>query len=265
MKNKPEKHSKFKKQLVSGTVYAALAAVVAAVTVNTTVNILSGNDTELPQSVPENITLSLPELPEIPKIDIPELSLDVIPDIPLSESDGSSAVSETSDGVDSTLTEQASLSSIIPETNTIPDDAELGIDKFIKPCDGYVSKEHSADIPVYSTTLSDYRIHIGVDVTGEIGTPVCAVYGGIVTDIYNDDLYGKTVCIKNRDGYTVKYSNLLDEVNANVTKDGLIATGQVIGGIGDTALCEAVDASHLHLEIYDADGNPVDPEDLISF
>ncbi len=266
MKKKTSGQNNLKKQLISGTVYVALAAVVVAVTVNTTVGLLSGNDVKIPDSVPENITLSLPELPEIPKVDIPELSLDVLPDIPLPESDGSSAVSETADGVDSTVTEQqVSLPDVIPETPVIPDDAELGIDRFIKPCDGYVSKEHSADIPVYSTTMSDYRIHIGVDVTGDIGTPVCAVYGGIVTDIYNDDLYGKTVCIKNRDGYTVKYSNLLPEVNANVTKDALITTGQVIGGIGDTALCEAVDTSHLHLEIYDADGNPVDPEDLISF
>ena len=184
--------------------------------------------------------------------------------------DNSSPVSDSPSGIDSLITDadptgDITESSTVTQVPLIPEDAQLGISKFLKPCDGYVSKEHSADVPVYSTTLSDYRIHIGVDVTGEIGTPVCAVNGGIVTDIYDDDLYGKTVCIQNRDGYTMKYSNLLPTINANVAVGTLITTGQTIGGIGDTALCEAVDTSHLHLEIYDKDGNPIDPEDLISF
>ena len=113
--------------------------------------------------------------------------------------------------------------------------------------------------------MADYRIHTGIDVTGELGTPVCAVIGGIVSDIYTDDLYGKTVCITSRDGYTVKYSNLLPTLNGNVEKGSLIATGTAIGGIGDTALCEAVDPPHVHIEIYDSDGLAIDPENLISF
>lgn len=268
MKNKNSGQKSLKKQLISGTVYVALAAVVVAVTVNTTVGILSGADVEIPESTPENINLELPSLPDIPKIDVPELSLDLSYDPSLSEAgDNSSAVSDSPAGIDSLVTEtpHTENTGTVSEAPLIPEDAQLGINRFIKPCDGYVSKEHSADIPVYSTTLSDYRIHIGVDVTGDIGTPVCAVNGGIVTDIYDDDLYGKTVCIQNRDGYTMKYSNLLPTVNANVKVGSLITTGQTIGGIGDTALCEAVDSSHLHLEIYDGDGNPVDPEMLISF
>lgn len=263
MKNKNTAHKALKKQLLSGTIYVALAAVVVAVTVNTTVGILSGKDVKIPDSTPQNMSLDLPSIPDIPKIDIPELSLN----LPDNSNDDVSPVSDSPDGIDSVITETpvAENAGTISEIPLIPDDAELGFDKFIKPCDGYVSKEHSADVPVYSTTLSDYRIHIGVDITGEIGTPVCAVNGGIVTDIYDDDLYGKTVCIQNRDGYTVKYSNLLPTVNANISIGSIVTTGQTIGGIGDTALCEAVDASHLHLEIYDKDGTAVDPEDLISF
>lgn len=266
MKNKTSGQKSLKKQLISGTVYVALAAVVVAVTVNTTVGILSGGNVEIPNS-PENTNLELPSIPDIPKIDIPELSLDLSGDSLLQDTkEDTSPVSDSPDGIDSVITENpVTEAANSPAPLAIPDDAKLGFDKFIKPCDGYVSKEHSIDIPVYSTTLSDYRIHIGVDVTGDIGTPVCAVNGGIVTDIYDDDLYGKTVCIQNRNGYTMKYSNLLPALNANVTVGSLVTTGQTIGGIGDTALCEAVDASHLHLEIYDSDGNPVDPEDLISF
>lgn len=261
MKNKNNASKSTKRQLISGTVYIALAAVVAAVTVNTTVGILSGRNSNLSDSTPYDISIDLPEIPELQKIDIPELPLSVTETPSLS--DDTSPVSDTVSGVDSVVTED--VATIKEDIPFIPEDAELGIDRFIKPCDGYVAKEHSADVPVYSTTLSDYRIHVGVDVTGEIGTPVSAVIGGVVTDIYNDDLYGTTVCTKSKDGYTVKYSNLLPTVNSNITKDALITTGQTIGGIGDTALCEAVEPSHLHLEIYDSDGTPVNPEDLISF
>lgn len=269
MKNKSNNHTRFKKQLISGTIYTALAAVVVAVTVNTTVGVLSGHKVELPNAVPQNTALDLPDFSDLPKIEIPEIINDISGVVSENEKADTAPVSETGDGVTADIIESLSQSlpdlQDTPEPISIPDDAYLGIDRFIKPCDGYVSKEHSADVPVYSTTLSDYRIHIGVDVTGDIGTPVAAVTGGIVTDIYTDDLYGKTVCIQTKDGYTVKYSNLLDVLNANVTVGSLITTGQTIGGIGDTALCEAVEASHLHLEMYDSTDTPVDPEDFISF
>ena len=261
MKNRNTEKKSLKKQLISGTVYVALAAVVAAVTVNTTVDLLSDTEYELPD-IDQGVTdIDFSSMDDLPRVDLPDVSL-AIPEMdPLPDS---SPVSDTAGGIDSLLTEEA------PVTDTavspaIPDDADLGIDRFIKPCDGYVSKEHSVDVPVYSTTLSDYRIHVGIDVTGEIGTPVLSVCGGVVCDIYNDDMYGTTVCVQNRDGYTVKYSNLLPTLNANISVGALLATGDVIGGIGDTALAEAVDSSHLHLEMYDDSQNPVNPEDFISF
>lgn len=265
-KRNTEKKS-LRRQLISGTVYAALAAVVVAVTVNTTVGMISGKSTlPITDSTPQNLASEIPELPEL---NLPELNIPVpANDFTVPETK-TAPVSDTAEGVNDIVTEEITDNSdnVSAESLslTIPDDAVLGIDRFIKPCDGYVSKEHSSDVPVYSTTLSDYRIHIGVDVTGDIGTPVSCVCGGIVTDIYDDDLYGKTVCIQNRDGYTVKYSNLHPTLNATTKVGAIIATGDTIGGIGDTALCEAVDTPHLHLEIHDSDGNPVDPENLISF
>ena len=268
MKNtNPEKKS-LKKQLLSGTVYVALAAIVVAVTVNTTVGMLSGDNFEIPDANPENINVEIPSIPEIPPLIIPEISLEENTPV-LPPDNKSQIVSDIEEGISSTITEQATTEGI-SETSPvlildIPEEADLGIDKFVKPCDGYVSKEHSAEIPVYSATLSDYRVHVGVDVTGEIGTPVSAVIGGVITDIYHDDLYGKTVCIKSRDGYTVKYSNLMPSLYSGIEVGRLVKTGSTIGGIGDTALCEAVDSPHVHIEIYDSDGLAINPENLISF
>lgn len=260
MNNKnPDKRS-LKKQLISGTVYVALAAVVVAVTLNTTVGMLSDAEYEIPKVTESKTDTNFSDIVELPKVELPELTL-TVPNTGINPD--TAPVVENPDGIDSHFTEPDI--EMITQVPVIPENADLGIDRYIKPCDGYILKEHSADLPVYSTTLSDYRIHVGVDVTGEIGTPVLSVCGGVVTDIYNDDLYGKTVCVQNKDGYTVKYSNLLPTVNANVNVGALLSTGDVIGGIGDTALCEAVDASHLHLEMYDKSGNAVNPENFISF
>ena len=147
----------------------------------------------------------------------------------------------------------------------IPVDANLGLDRFIKPCAGFITVSHSVELPVYSPTMSDYRTHIGVDVAESLGTEIVAVCGGIVTDIYTDDLYGMTVEVVNREGYTVRYSNLTEKLSAGIEKGAIMKTGASIGGIGETAICEAVETPHVHLEIYDAKGTPVNPEDLIDF
>ena len=267
MKKSNSGKSSFRRQLISGAIYAALAVVISAVTINTTVGMLTAKDKiEIPDAPSDNISVEIPSLPEISELVLPEIDTQTLPDD--ASSLQTSPVSETPSGVDSTVTEPILLTEQVNEETDvfgIPADADLGIDRFVKPCDGYVQKEHSAEIPVYSATMADYRVHVGVDVTGEPGAPVCAVIGGIVSDVYNDDLYGKTVCITSRGGYTVKYSNLLPTLNGNIEKGALIKTGDVLGGIGDTALCEAVDPSHVHIEIYDSDGLAIDPENLISF
>ena len=261
-KRTPEKKS-LARQLLSGAIYTALASVVVAVTVNTTVRMISDRNSLFPDNTPQNIDVKIPSVPEIPPLKLPEI--DVIPgadETPITVSDTAEGVSDTITGSES---ENVATTESLDFVFEIPDEADLGIDRFIKPCDGYVSKEHSADIPVYSATLSDYRVHVGIDITGDIGTPVSAICGGIITEIYDDDLLGKTVCVKTKSGYTVRYSNLLPELNARIKVNETIATGDIIGGIGETALSEAVDSSHLHLEIYDAEGNAENPEKLISF
>lgn len=269
-KNNPQKKS-LRRQLLSGTVYIALAAVVAAVTINTTVGLLS-DKAPLPD-IPEfdNIGTELPSVPDLPPISIPKTDALTLPSLP----DLSQSVSDTQDGVDSEVIENDIVSEILPveisvpetveEVERIPKDLNMGYDGFIKPCGGYVSKGFSIDIPVYSSTMSDYRTHCGVDVTGDVGDAVYVVCGGLVTDIYDDDLYGKTVVMETVTGHIVKYSNLLSDLNAKTAVGALLPTGTELGGIGKTAICEAVEPSHLHIEIFNAEGVAVNPEDLIDF
>ena len=265
----PPNNKSLKRQLLSGTIYVALAAVVVAVTLNTTIGLIS-DKTTIPktENTSEENYSGLPNTYTVPELTLPDFN------IPVPESSDNTPVSDVAEGIDSLIVEaepivqeNLSESPSVPSTSplSIPDGANLGLDKFIRPCNGFVSKAHSVDVPVYSPTMSDYRTHTGIDIVGDLGTEIYCVNGGIVTDIYDDDLYGTTVEIRNRSGYTMKYSNLMPTLSAGIEIGTIIKTGDPVGGIGETAICEVVETPHLHLEIYDEDGNPVDPEDLISF
>ena len=281
MKKFSQSKRSFRRQIVSGCVYVALSAVVVAVSLGTALSLFPDTNPTV-DTVPDsqNLNLSLPETDFVPSL--PELSPShsydytaVLPDIDTGEE--GVAVSDNAEGINATITENTipdvtePLSTTVGDTETqpspisIPDGADLGFDGFIKPNDGFITVSHSQDTPVFSPTMLDYRTHIGVDISGETGESIKAVNGGVVTEIYFDDLLGNTVCMKNSDGYIIKYSNLLPVLADGIEVGKVIETGRIIGGIGETAICEAAEASHLHLEIYDGDGNPVDPENLIDF
>lgn len=141
---------------------------------------------------------------------------------------------------------------------------EIGYDGYVKPCSGYISKEFSIDVPVYSATMYDYRTHSGIDIACDIGTPVKAVTNGVITDIYEDYMYGTTVVVEHADGVCSIYSNLSADLPAETVVGRSVMTGEILGGVGNTALCESAEANHLHLEMT-KDGTAVDPEEYIKF
>lgn len=269
-----------KKQLIGGTVYVALAAVVAAVTLHATVGMISDKTKDI--NLDETLNLPSVDLPSVPKT--PSLNLSQ-GEVENKNNLSDSAVGDIADGISALIEENAKRleedNAKIEETESvdvekgtisgenlsleIPESANLGLEKFIKPCSGFVSKSHSTLVPVYSPTMSDYRTHTGVDVAESVGTEIVCVNGGIVTDIYNDDLFGKTVKMKNKEGFTIVYSNLLETLSDGVEVGAILKTGDSLGGIGESAICEAVEAPHVHLEIYNAEGVALDPEELIDF
>jgi hypothetical protein len=44
----------------------------------------------------------------------------------------------------------------------------------LKPASGYISREFSNDELLYTPTMNDFRTHDGIDITGDIGSPVSA-------------------------------------------------------------------------------------------
>ena len=100
--------------------------------------------------------------------------------------------------------------------------------------------------------------HQGVDMAGALNTPILAAKAGTVS-ISKDETtgYGKWIEIKHDDGTRSRYAHMnqrMAEVGARVT------AGQQIGKMGSTGMSTG---SHLHFEVFNAQGQKVDPGNLM--
>jgi len=132
---------------------------------------------------------------------------------------------------------------------------------FIAPASGKVSKVHSTSIPVYSETLEAWKIHTGIDIMTDDGAPVFAVAAGEVTNVYSDPMLGNTVEITHANGVVSRYSNLA--TGALPVTGTVVESGAKIGTVGDSAISEIADETHLHFEML-VEKASVDPLEYIS-
>ena len=134
---------------------------------------------------------------------------------------------------------------------------------FVMPIDGEVVLNHDMETPVYSSTLSEWRVHTGVDISAESGADVYASAPGVVTAIFNDARYGYTVEIQHNNDVKTRYSNLAKDESKMLQVGDQVQQGDKIGTIGDTSLFELADEPHLHFEVV-YKGKKVNPLDYIS-
>ncbi len=133
---------------------------------------------------------------------------------------------------------------------------------YVSPLVGSIAKSHSTEIPVFSNTLNEWRIHTGIDISAEVGSEVFAVCDGTVSAVYAHPLHGRTVEVTHSAGIVSVYSNLsADGLSVNV--GDTVASGDKIGLVGDTSLTELADEPHLHFEMK-VNGVSVNPLDYIS-
>jgi murein DD-endopeptidase MepM/ murein hydrolase activator NlpD len=133
---------------------------------------------------------------------------------------------------------------------------------YVAPMVGSIAKGHSTEIPVFSTTLNEWRVHTGIDISAEEGSDVYAVSDGTVSAIFADPFHGRTIEITHTAGIVSVYSNLAaDGIEVNV--GDTVTSGDKIGVVGDTSLTELADEPHLHFEMK-LNGVSVNPLDYIS-
>lgn len=124
------------------------------------------------------------------------------------------------------------------------------------PVKGQVLRGFTVEALAYDETMGDWRTHAGIDISAAQGTKVLAAASGTVTAVNHDDLMGTSVVIDHGNGVVSTYANLASV--PTVSAGDSVATGDVIGSVGNTAIAESALPTHLHLEMT-KDGLPTDP------
>lgn len=149
-----------------------------------------------------------------------------------------------------------------PDENQPEEDKKPEKLTFVSPVVGEVTKGHSLEMPVFSSTLQEWRVHTGIDISADEGSEVYASAEGVVSRVYSDPFLGKTVEITHEGGIVSVYSNL-DSTNVAVAEGDKVKSGDLIGAVGDTSISELADEAHLHFAIK-VNGVSVNPLDYIS-
>ena len=145
---------------------------------------------------------------------------------------------------------------VTPEPTEIVEEPKVVELHFMVPVEGEILKDFADSNLVYSETLQEWTVHLGIDIKAERGSAVVASETGTVESIKNDPRYGTTVTITHENGYKTIYSNLL---SADFVQEGqTVEKGQTIGSVGDNAAFEIADEPHLHFEMK-KDGETVNP------
>lgn len=99
------------------------------------------------------------------------------------------------------------------------------------------------------------KLHEGLDIPKPYGTPVYPSRSGRVKQAGWDGGYGMVVVIQHSDGWTTRYGHL----SKILVKPGdVVARGKtMIGRIGSTGISTG---PHLHFEVRDRAGRPVNPQ-----
>jgi murein DD-endopeptidase MepM/ murein hydrolase activator NlpD len=103
------------------------------------------------------------------------------------------------------------------------------------------------------------RLHAGVDMVAPSPEPVLASTDGVVTRVGADAGYGRFVELTHAEGVTTLYGHL-DSVAPGVATGVAVKAGKPVGQIGSTGTSTGV---HLHFEVHDAQGQPLNPEVLL--
>lgn len=128
------------------------------------------------------------------------------------------------------------------------------------PVDGEIIWAFAIDELTYSRTLNQWMTHPGIDIAAKQDTQVRAVLGGKVKSVTLDGALGVMITIEHTNGQTSVYANL--KKDPPVKEGQKVNARDVIGFIGDTAVSECGDKSHLHFEFH-VNGKPKNPVNYV--
>jgi murein DD-endopeptidase MepM/ murein hydrolase activator NlpD len=125
---------------------------------------------------------------------------------------------------------------------------------FIMPVNGKISDGYGPRTPPTPTASS---FHHGIDIVASEGTPIHASADGQVVSAAPNSSFGNLTTISHANGFRTLYAH---QSRFGVSAGATVTQGQVIGYVGTTGNSTG---PHLHFEVHDASGSPIDPMKVI--
>lgn len=100
------------------------------------------------------------------------------------------------------------------------------------------------------------RLHAGVDVAAPSGYPIQATADGVVTRAGVGGGYGRFVEVRHAEGLTSLYAHM-GNIAEHIRPGQPVRSGEFIGRVGNTG---SSTGAHLHFEMHDAKGRPLNPQ-----
>lgn len=129
---------------------------------------------------------------------------------------------------------------------------------FSLPVSGKLSAVHDSELQVFSPTMGDYRVHLGIDVLATENAPVYAAADGTVMQIWEDVRMGNCIAIKHTGDAVSIYKNISADLPSGIVEGASVKKGQQIASVGSSAMVEIGEEPHLHFEMT-VGGLAVDP------
>ena len=233
-----------KRKILNSTVYIVLGLVIAAVIAVTVVTVVGMHSEKNPPEISSGESKT-PDVTNVGIFDDPKSSPADKEETPAPVSDG--RADKTPDGTPDNTNVLEPVSPVI-----------------CLPANGSMLKGYSAELPVYSLTMNDYRTHAGVDISAPVGSAVAAMCDGTVMDVWSDPMMGMCLRIDHGNGLMSIYKNLDAIFPSEIVKGASVKAGQIVGSVGNTSLIELADADHLHFEVT-LNGKHVDPGGYVDF
>ena len=145
-----------------------------------------------------------------------------------------------------------------PPSNNVSKPVEDKLPSFVRPVKGAILKKHDATLQVYSVTMGDYRVHLGIDVVTDENAPVYAAADGKIQKIWEDVKMGYCIAVQHTGDCVTVYKNLGETLPEGISEGVSVRSGQLIATVGNSAMVEIAEEPHLHFEMT-VGGLSVDP------
>jgi len=131
---------------------------------------------------------------------------------------------------------------------------EINGDLFVWPVNGVVTSSYGWRRNPFNRNQRQF--HNGIDIRGNVGSPVRAAMAGRVSVVGSDSILGNYIIVNHHSGYRTLYGHL----NFIRTRTGAyVAQGERIGDVGNTGQSTG---SHLHFSVF-KNGVAVNPRPLM--